>query len=540
MFVVGLLLITNSAFAESPTIITSQTETIKQLKEQIQLLQTQIVDLKTEVQSVKKELEFTRVLAKGAKGEDVKQLQEFLKNFTGVYPNGSTDGRFGPLTANAVKKFQKQNGINPIGTVGPKTQEKLKMLNDAIPTVTTTPANSIQPNGQTITTPVITPAIPGELTTSAIPPTGTELRSLPTTATNFIPATPCKTPTKTEIQSTFIKVLSPNGGEQWKIGGTYTIKYSAKDIALNKALLIYLEKGYDAPSTKTGVNSGTLIGITTNLESYTYTVPSNISGWPGLGNNYQIKIMVEGYDASCGGIPYIGDSSDEKFSIVAGQQVNTVTTTPTGAPAISGGSTTFGGSINSSAVGTSSATTGGGGYGKEDKARSLFNKIDALQNQLKNITDEAKKASLMTQITELKAQVKAYQASFDTTTSVIIIPVMTMSDAGFGQHYEDKNPATAASMLTNQGKINALVKETSALHYQLDNATDETMRASLRNKITELEKQEQTLRDKISAISKQISILQTQLNNTTDMATRNFLTNQITELKIQMEYITLD
>lgn len=521
LFIVGLLFITNNVFAENLANTTNQTETIKQLKEQIQLLQTQIVDLKTEVQSVKKELEFTRVLAKGAKGEDVKQLQEFLKNFTGVYPNGSTDGRFGPLTAAAVKKFQKQNGINPIGTVGPKTQEKLKMFNDAIPTVTTTPTTSAQPSGQT-TTP------------SVIPPAETELRPLPTTTPNLIPPTPCRAPIKNEVSSNFIKVLSPNGGEQWKIGGTYTIKYLAKDIALNKALLIYLEKGYDAPSTKTGVNSGTLIGITTNLESYTYTVPFNISGWPGLGNNYQIKIMVEGYDASCGGIPYIGDSSDETFGIVAGQ-VNAVTVTPAGTSTstspVSGGVTTFGGYITDSTVKPAS----GGGYGQEDKAKSLFNKIEALQNQLKNITDEAKKTSLMTQITELKAQVKAYQASFDTTTSVIVTPVMIMSDAGFGQHYEDKNPATAASILTNSGKINAILKEISSLQSQLYYTTDDTTRASLKNKITELEKQEQALRDKINVISKQIDTLQYQLNNTSDTTIKNSLTTQITALKMQME-----
>ena len=509
LFIVGLLFITNSVFAENSTSTTNQTETIKQLKEQIQLLQTQIVDLKTEVQSVKTELEFTRVLAKGAKGEDVKQLQEFLKNFTGVYPNGSTDGRFGPLTVAAVKKFQKQNNLSSEGIVGPKTQEKLKILVNSIPTVTTTP--------------IVSPAL-GEV--QILPVNTTPIGPITT------PATPCKTPTKTEVQSTFIKVLSPNGGEQWKIGGTYTIKYSAKDIAQNKALLIYLEKGYDAPSTKTGANSSSLIGLTTNLESYTYTVPSNASGWPGLGNNYKITIMVEGSYSSCGAVSsYIGDSSDETFSIVAGQQFNTVTTTPTGAPAISGTRTTFGGYTNQ-AVGT---TTGGGGYGKEDKATGLYNKIDALQNQLKNITDDAKKASLMTQITELKAQVKAYQASFDTTTSVIVTPVMTMSDAGYGQHYEDKTPEIPVSAQTNSQKINVILKQISNLHYQLDNAIDGTIRTSLKNKIAELEKQEQALRDKINDISKQISTLQTQLNNTTDTATRASLTAQITKLKTQKE-----
>ena len=53
------------------------------------------------------------VLKKGSKGEQVKQLQEFL----GL----KADGIFGPGTERAVKDFQKANGIRFDGIVGPQT-----------------------------------------------------------------------------------------------------------------------------------------------------------------------------------------------------------------------------------------------------------------------------------------------------------------------------------------------------------------------------------------------------------------------------------
>jgi peptidoglycan hydrolase-like protein with peptidoglycan-binding domain len=59
---------------------------------------------------------------------DVHTTQEALKE-TGHY-QGEVDGKFGPQTQEAVKKFQKENGLKEDGIVGPKTkakmQEKLK------------------------------------------------------------------------------------------------------------------------------------------------------------------------------------------------------------------------------------------------------------------------------------------------------------------------------------------------------------------------------------------------------------------------------
>lgn len=57
-----------------------------------------------------------------------RQIQIALKN-AGFY-QGAIDGKIGPKTKEAIKAFQKANGLNPDGIVGRRTWEKLsKHLN---------------------------------------------------------------------------------------------------------------------------------------------------------------------------------------------------------------------------------------------------------------------------------------------------------------------------------------------------------------------------------------------------------------------------
>ena len=58
-------------------------------------------------------------LRKGAKGEWVKYLQRKLTSK--LYPLGNVDGIFGNATENAVRAFQRENGLTPDGIVGKNT-----------------------------------------------------------------------------------------------------------------------------------------------------------------------------------------------------------------------------------------------------------------------------------------------------------------------------------------------------------------------------------------------------------------------------------
>jgi len=64
-------------------------------------------------------------LRAGAKGEDVKRLQELLNKNVKPGPNLKVDSHFGPATEKAVRRYQAQKGLGIDGVVGPKTWKSL-------------------------------------------------------------------------------------------------------------------------------------------------------------------------------------------------------------------------------------------------------------------------------------------------------------------------------------------------------------------------------------------------------------------------------
>ncbi|MBQ7163951.1 MAG: spore cortex-lytic enzyme [Clostridia bacterium] len=59
------------------------------------------------------------ICRQGNTGSEVKTVQQKLKNWG--YYKGAVDGIFGPKTTEAVKYFQRKNGLTADGIVGPKT-----------------------------------------------------------------------------------------------------------------------------------------------------------------------------------------------------------------------------------------------------------------------------------------------------------------------------------------------------------------------------------------------------------------------------------
>lgn len=70
----------------------------------------------------------------GSRGTEVKAIQEKLKE-RGIY-KGSVDGIYGSATAEAVKKFQKQQGLTQDGIAGPATLKRLGISIGKIPSAT--------------------------------------------------------------------------------------------------------------------------------------------------------------------------------------------------------------------------------------------------------------------------------------------------------------------------------------------------------------------------------------------------------------------
>lgn len=71
----------------------------------------------------------TAVLKQGASGGEVKELQRRLKMWG--YYTGEVDGIYGKITTEAVKYFQRKNGLVADGIAGKATYEALGMMDSA-------------------------------------------------------------------------------------------------------------------------------------------------------------------------------------------------------------------------------------------------------------------------------------------------------------------------------------------------------------------------------------------------------------------------
>ncbi|MBQ7455634.1 MAG: peptidoglycan-binding protein [Clostridia bacterium] len=91
------------------------------------------------------------VLKRGSQGDAVKNVQAALKRLG--YFEGITDGDFGEYTENAVKEFQRQNGLTADGIVGPSTLAKLSSSSAATAKPSATPTKKATATPKPTSTP---------------------------------------------------------------------------------------------------------------------------------------------------------------------------------------------------------------------------------------------------------------------------------------------------------------------------------------------------------------------------------------------------
>ncbi len=73
---------------------------------------------------------FITQIRQGARGDAVRALQTLLALDPTIYPQGIVSGTYGPLTAQAVQRFQQAHGLAPVGSVGPRTLAALRTFID--------------------------------------------------------------------------------------------------------------------------------------------------------------------------------------------------------------------------------------------------------------------------------------------------------------------------------------------------------------------------------------------------------------------------
>lgn len=105
-------------------------ELIKSLLERIKLLQGDNVAIKTEIKETSEEI---RDLLKsnfrvGSSGENVRKVQEILASDKDIYPRGLVTGYYGPMTEEAIKKFQVKFDLEVTGEINDETREAMNAL----------------------------------------------------------------------------------------------------------------------------------------------------------------------------------------------------------------------------------------------------------------------------------------------------------------------------------------------------------------------------------------------------------------------------
>ncbi len=115
---VALPLITLAQVAV-PTAVQANFDQLKTINQQITALQQTRATILSQI---------TQSLKQGSRGDQVKILQALLASDASIYPEASITGYYGAMTAKAVKRFQQKHGIDPVGSIGPKTRNKLNEL----------------------------------------------------------------------------------------------------------------------------------------------------------------------------------------------------------------------------------------------------------------------------------------------------------------------------------------------------------------------------------------------------------------------------
>ncbi|MBI2673821.1 MAG: peptidoglycan-binding protein [Candidatus Zambryskibacteria bacterium] len=128
----GAMFIPSISMAQSAT-STTQINAISVLLQQIQALQKQIDALVTSQMTLQTQVttqfnDFLISLSLGSRGEAVEALQALLAANPDIYPEGLITGYFGKATERALKRLQKENGLEQVGWVGPRTRMLLNRL----------------------------------------------------------------------------------------------------------------------------------------------------------------------------------------------------------------------------------------------------------------------------------------------------------------------------------------------------------------------------------------------------------------------------
>ena len=103
--------------------------TIAGLLAQIAKLTTLFNELKAKLAGTQAELKELRAdLREGMTDADIKTIQELLASDPSIYPKGLVTGYFGPMTKEAIMRFQVKNGLEVTGAIDTETRAAMDAI----------------------------------------------------------------------------------------------------------------------------------------------------------------------------------------------------------------------------------------------------------------------------------------------------------------------------------------------------------------------------------------------------------------------------
>lgn len=111
------VIITLPSFTFSAGLDASNLSQIKALMDQYAILKNQLVTVRGEINGL-----IRQGLVEGTTDDDVKEIQTLLATDPAIYPEGMTTGYYGPLTKEAIKRFQIRHNLEVSGKIDEETR----------------------------------------------------------------------------------------------------------------------------------------------------------------------------------------------------------------------------------------------------------------------------------------------------------------------------------------------------------------------------------------------------------------------------------
>jgi hypothetical protein len=122
----------NTATTTETTVKDADTTTIAGLLAQLAKLTALFNELKAKLGGTKAEIKELRAdIKEGMTDADIKTIQELLASDPTIYPKGLVTGYFGPMTTEAIKKFQAKNGLEVTGEIDTETRAAMDAIIEA-------------------------------------------------------------------------------------------------------------------------------------------------------------------------------------------------------------------------------------------------------------------------------------------------------------------------------------------------------------------------------------------------------------------------